>query len=422
MKPVDRFDPGVRRQRWAAHRVETDRAPEKAQAPGRPHDAQVERAEGSEGSFNLALAVALAGPMPPILSGSPSASAQPASSQAAGDAPATNAKATANADTATGSNGPEATQPAGTAGAGPSAGSSPRTEGAAKAAMEALDGKGASDPSTRTERGAGDPKESNGMRAEATPAGAPPKAAPPTTAKDAPALTAKVVVVAAAATSGTQSEGTGTETGAKSDSGTERGAGTRTGTAKGSAADTAGSGATAPPPVLPAGEAGRASIVSRLRADASELSNRLLAEGGLKSDPETGGSATTSGSALRSASRVVLDFTGENGIEGRLRVALRGSAIHATIISADRGTAERLDGELGALQRALATRGFTQSNLSVQHGRPASSSEFTRPNEHEAPHSQEKERGRKDTAQGDGSDHSWNEGSRHSGLEKGKRE
>lgn len=89
-------------------------------------------------------------------------------------------------------------------------------------------------------------------------------------------------------------------------------------------------------------------------------------------DPAAGGaraSATPAESraAPRSGDQVTLHFTGEDGLEGKLRVAVRGQNVRATILSDDPVTVERLARGLGDLQRSLLERGFPEARLNVQH-------------------------------------------------------
>jgi hypothetical protein len=74
--------------------------------------------------------------------------------------------------------------------------------------------------------------------------------------------------------------------------------------------------------------------------------------------------------ARPAADRVTVHFEGEGGLEGRLRVALRGQSLHATIVSPDRETAQRLRSELGELHRGLAERGFPDARIAIHEARP----------------------------------------------------
>jgi hypothetical protein len=71
--------------------------------------------------------------------------------------------------------------------------------------------------------------------------------------------------------------------------------------------------------------------------------------------------------SARSGDQVTLHFSGEDGLEGKLRVAVRGQSVRATILSDDPGMAERFSRGLGDLQRALLERGFSEARLNVQH-------------------------------------------------------
>jgi hypothetical protein len=67
--------------------------------------------------------------------------------------------------------------------------------------------------------------------------------------------------------------------------------------------------------------------------------------------------------------RVTLRFTDEGGTEGRLRVALRGESLRATIVSGDPATAERIGAGVSELQRALDKQGFRDPQITVQQAR-----------------------------------------------------
>jgi hypothetical protein len=70
-----------------------------------------------------------------------------------------------------------------------------------------------------------------------------------------------------------------------------------------------------------------------------------------------------------------MQFTGENGLEGRLRIAVRGDAVHASILSSHEGTLRTLGSDLGGLRRALADQGFSETKLAVHDLRTAAASE-----------------------------------------------
>lgn len=71
--------------------------------------------------------------------------------------------------------------------------------------------------------------------------------------------------------------------------------------------------------------------------------------------------------------RVTLDF-GEGDTAGRLRVALRGTEVRATIIPADGVAAVRLEAGLRELQHHLVDRGFSDAQITVQAPRGGSDS------------------------------------------------
>ncbi len=68
----------------------------------------------------------------------------------------------------------------------------------------------------------------------------------------------------------------------------------------------------------------------------------------------------------RLGDQVTLQFSGEDGLEGQLRVAVRGQNVRATILSDDPVSAERFARGLDGLQRALLDRGFSEARLNVQ--------------------------------------------------------
>jgi hypothetical protein len=75
------------------------------------------------------------------------------------------------------------------------------------------------------------------------------------------------------------------------------------------------------------------------------------------------------GLARSATDRVTIQFSGEGGVEGRLRVALRGPTVQATIVSSDPETARRMQSEIGVLHRALADQGFAEARIAIQGAR-----------------------------------------------------
>ncbi len=71
----------------------------------------------------------------------------------------------------------------------------------------------------------------------------------------------------------------------------------------------------------------------------------------------------------RAADQVTLQFRGEDGLEGRLRISVRGDSVRASILSSHDGTLQRAGSELNALKRALADQGFADAKLSVHDTR-----------------------------------------------------
>jgi len=72
------------------------------------------------------------------------------------------------------------------------------------------------------------------------------------------------------------------------------------------------------------------------------------------------------GPARRAADQVTLRFEGEGGIEGRLRVSVRGDQVHARLLGMDAQSMERFAPELRQLQRALEDQGFRDPRVSMQ--------------------------------------------------------
>lgn len=69
------------------------------------------------------------------------------------------------------------------------------------------------------------------------------------------------------------------------------------------------------------------------------------------------------------AGQVTVQFQGENGTEGQLRVTIRGGALRATIQTADSETAQQLSNEIAEIQRALSTKGFVDAQVVIQQTR-----------------------------------------------------
>ena len=64
--------------------------------------------------------------------------------------------------------------------------------------------------------------------------------------------------------------------------------------------------------------------------------------------------------------QVTLRVEGDQGVEARLRVAVRGSDLRATIVADDPALARRLEEGIGNLRQALGERGFERTSVVVQ--------------------------------------------------------
>jgi hypothetical protein len=69
--------------------------------------------------------------------------------------------------------------------------------------------------------------------------------------------------------------------------------------------------------------------------------------------------------ALPRGDHVVIRFTGDHGLEGTVRVAVRGHTIHATILSADPAAAQQMRDQLGLLRQSLESHGFPDARLAI---------------------------------------------------------
>ena len=76
--------------------------------------------------------------------------------------------------------------------------------------------------------------------------------------------------------------------------------------------------------------------------------------------------ASVGGTVGLRTSTIVVPFEETGGQEGRIRLALRGESLQATILSSNGETVQRLGSSLADLQRALGERGFTDARLTVR--------------------------------------------------------
>ena len=70
--------------------------------------------------------------------------------------------------------------------------------------------------------------------------------------------------------------------------------------------------------------------------------------------------------AGRGASQVTVRFDGGGGLEGRLRVAVRGQSVQATIMSDSPAMTHQLGDNIDQLHHSLRERGFSESNITIQ--------------------------------------------------------
>lgn len=68
--------------------------------------------------------------------------------------------------------------------------------------------------------------------------------------------------------------------------------------------------------------------------------------------------------------QVTIQLTDEGGEVGRIRVAVNGPTVRATIIPHDPALADRLNGNLRELRRSLEERGFAEPRVTIQAPRP----------------------------------------------------
>jgi hypothetical protein len=93
-----------------------------------------------------------------------------------------------------------------------------------------------------------------------------------------------------------------------------------------------------------------------------------------------------------------VSFDNGEGLEGRLRVSLRGDTLRASIQVPDAAAAERIEQDLGGLARALRAHGFDEARLTVDIARSAATDtrqEQPSPREHkpsreQQPHTNER--------------------------------
>jgi hypothetical protein len=115
------------------------------------------------------------------------------------------------------------------------------------------------------------------------------------------------------------------------------------------------------------------------------------------------------GTPNRSTGTILVPFKDAQGLEGRIRLALRGTALLATILTPSRETVQRLGSEIGDLQRALTEHGFAGAQVTVRQTRVADPTDL-RPDSWEDP-------ARHRENQGDGGEESTDDRSRSNSRE-----
>lgn len=132
-----------------------------------------------------------------------------------------------------------------------------------------------------------------------------------------------------------------------------------------------------------------------------------------------GGGATRAAPALRGArgpsrgpggppaspATVLVPFKEADGLQGRIRLSLRGGALRATILTPNGETAQNLEARITEIQRALGERGFAEARVAVRQTRPPDSA-GVRPDTGPARHNQ-------DRGQGDGAGRESSRGRPH---------
>jgi hypothetical protein len=86
---------------------------------------------------------------------------------------------------------------------------------------------------------------------------------------------------------------------------------------------------------------------------------------GAPSDPRLAPGAAD-GARVTRPDQITLRVEGDAGVEARLRVAVRGRDVRATIVADDPALANKLEASLGNLRQALGERGFDRAQLLVQ--------------------------------------------------------
>lgn len=195
----------------------------------------------------------------------------------------------------------------------------------------------------------------------------------PGTGEQAPATGAAVVEVvrraaAVAARPGSQKQSGGQDTkqnGGESASSRSAAAGRDAASRPTGLAKSAAAAAAAPAPTPDARAAIDASTTVTKSTAASSSGGDLQPIAGAPADPRL--TATDAANVRGTQSdQITLRVEDEQGTEARLRVAVRGRDVRATIVADDPAVAKRLEDGLGTLRQALGDRGFDRATVAVQ--------------------------------------------------------
>jgi hypothetical protein len=118
----------------------------------------------------------------------------------------------------------------------------------------------------------------------------------------------------------------------------------------------------------PAAETARASAARDASGSLARAGGDAAAPGAAPAAPEDPRLAAIDPARTRvtSADQITLRVEDAQGAEARLRVAVRGRDVRATIVADDPALARRLEEGLGGLRQALGERGFGRAEVAVQ--------------------------------------------------------
>ena len=141
---------------------------------------------------------------------------------------------------------------------------------------------------------------------------------------------------------------------------------------------------------------------------------------GADSTPEQTNSPPGAGD--RPSNHVTIHFAGERGLDGRLRVAVRGQSVQATIVSEDHAMADRLGRNIDELHHALRARGFSEANVSIHRAQQQQQTPPDRLPQETGPHREDQGREetemQRDRNRSDSEDRRARHGQEHHGSER----